>query len=223
MSIILDRLLIQSATMLPATVAFSAEDVTVLLFASGFLDKKRNWLDEIEDPLDEITDADWDKIEKMVASVYEQIMHPLIGLCFPVITGIIPENCLALDGATHARTDYPALYNLLDAAFVLDADTFFVPDLRSRLPIGAGQGSGLSNYAVGQTGGEENHILSTAEMPTHNHSDHTHGVVTTLVPVGLVPISTPSLAPSFTGAAGGGVAHNNIQPYNALTWAVVAR
>jgi microcystin-dependent protein len=221
MSIILDRLLEQAATMLPATVAFSPEDVTVLLYASEFLEKKNNWLDEREDPLDEITDEQWDTIEKMVASVYEQIMNPLIGLCFPVVIGTIPDNCLWLDGATYDRADYPQLYDMLDATFVLDADTFFLPDMRSRLPIGAGEGTGLSEYAVGETGGEEEHTLTTGEMPSHQH-----GIFTTnglaLAP-GELPVKVPFiLAADTTDLAGGGGAHNNIPPFLALQWAVVA-
>lgn len=222
MSIILDRLLIQSATMSPATVTFSAEDVTVLLFASAFLEERKNWLDLRDDPLDEVTDAQWDQIEKMVASIYEKIMNPLIGFCFPLILGSLPANCLLLDGASHARTDYPGLYLLLNPAFVLDADTFFVPDLRSRLPIGAGTGTGLSTYTVNQAGGQETHTLTIAEMPSHQHSLPQE--LPLIVLAGAIPISTPTALPlDGTGFAGGGLAHNNIQPYRALQWAVVAR
>jgi microcystin-dependent protein len=43
------------------------------------------------------------------------------------------------------------------------------PDLRGRNLIGAGQGAGLSLRVLGQQGGEENHRLTVAEMPSHNH------------------------------------------------------
>lgn len=39
-----------------------------------------------------------------------------------------------------------------------------------RVLVGAGQGSGLSNYTAGSTGGEEKHQLTTNELPEHTHS-----------------------------------------------------
>ena len=46
------------------------------------------------------------------------------------------------------------------------------PDLRDRFVVGAGSG-----YSVGNTGGAASVTLSTAQMPSHNHSvnDPTHG------------------------------------------------
>lgn len=222
MSIMLNRLLAQSATMYPATVALSPESVTVLLYASGWLGLQSSWLDTSEDPMDEITPEDWDEIEKLVANAYREIMTPIVGWCFPVILGGIPDNCLALDGSTHAREDYPLLYELLDDVFVLDADSFFLPDLRSRTVIGSGAGAGLSSYAVNETGGEETHTLNELEMPTHSHSiNMTTGAA--LSP-GELPVNIPVPLPlGGTNVAGGGFAHNNIQPFTALPWAVVAR
>lgn len=47
------------------------------------------------------------------------------------------------------------------------------PDLRNRFIVGAG-----NKYAVGNTGGEEKHTLTVAEIPSHNHSfsgsSHSH-------------------------------------------------
>ncbi len=43
------------------------------------------------------------------------------------------------------------------------------PDLRGRFVLGAGNGAGLSKRTAGQTGGEEGHVLSVAEMPSHGH------------------------------------------------------
>ena len=52
----------------------------------------------------------------------------------------------------------------------------YTPDLRSRFIVGAsasGSGNGpsdLHEYEYNDKGGEETHILSTAEMPNHTHS-----------------------------------------------------
>jgi microcystin-dependent protein len=206
--------------MLPATVALSPESVTVLLFASGLLEQPQHWLDLQEDPLDEITVADWDQIEKLIGNTYEEIMNPLIGYCFPLITAL-PDNCLLLDGGSYLREDYPSLYAVLDAAFIIDADNFVLPDMRSRVPVGSGTGTGLSNYTVGQTGGAETETLNETQMPSHFHTTNmTTGLA---VSPGELPVNIPTPFPlGTTNSAGGGLSHNNIQPYTALPWAVVA-
>lgn len=247
MSHLLDEILAQSANGSPATVALSAESVAVLLFASEFIERRENWLDRGVDPLDEVTDADWDTIEKIVGNAYEEIMNPLLGQIMPIALATIPDNMLLCDGATYLKVDYPNLYAILDSAFIVNATSFKVPDLRSRVVIGAGQGSGLSNYNVNAQGGEEQHVLSVIELAAHAHSlndpGHTHqqhignnvqmkafvgGGSGTLTPAGA---ATSSAADMLTGSrttgitmnnSGSGNGHNNIQPYTALKWGIVA-
>jgi microcystin-dependent protein len=70
-----------------------------------------------------------------------------------------------------------ALFSLIGTTFGGNGQTTFaLPDLRSRLPIGAGQGSGLSNYDLGQVGGAESVTLTSNQMPAHTHvaAPHTH-------------------------------------------------
>jgi microcystin-dependent protein len=90
------------------------------------------------------------------------------------------------NGAQYARSDYAILFGVIGLGFTVtdDGATFNVPDLRGRTPIGAGQGGGLTNRTLGAKGGEENHALSTVEMPSHSHGgatgndtpDHVHYV-----------------------------------------------
>jgi len=44
------------------------------------------------------------------------------------------------------------------------------PDLRGRFILGAGQGPGLTGRNMGESGGEETHLLTVQEMPPHNHT-----------------------------------------------------
>lgn len=222
MSIVLDQILDQASNGSPETVAFSSENVAVILYASQFLEDRRNWLDRSEDPLDQVTDAEWDTIEKLVGNLYEAIMNPLIGLIFPMVTETVPTNCLLCDGATYDRVDYPALYAVLDPAFIVDADTFSLPDLRSRVVVGAGEGSGLSEYEVGESGGLEGVTLSSGQMPSHQHGIFTGNGLA--VAPGELPVKIPSLlATDTTDLAGGGGAHENRQPFTALNYVVVAQ
>jgi len=221
MSIILERLLTQALDETNMTVTLSPGSVAVLLFATGFLEKKRTWLDFQEDPLDEITDSDWDTIEGLVGNLVFEVYHPMLGYIFPLATADIPDNCLPCDGSSYAKDDFPGLYAVLDAAFIVDADTFTTPDLRSRVVVGASETGSLSPYAPGDMGGEETHTLTTGEMPSH-----AHGLFQTTalaVEPGELPVVDPFItAAGSTDSAGGDGAHENRQPYAVLKWAMVA-
>src|SRR5208283_4659416 len=70
-----------------------------------------------------------------------------------------------------------ALFALLGTTFGGNGiSTFALPDLRGRVANAFGQGTGLANYALGQTGGEESHTLAVNEMPAGGHS---HAVAAT--------------------------------------------
>ena len=116
--------------------------------------------------------------------------------------------------------------------------------------MGAGQGTGLSPYSLGQTGGAENVTLTTSTIASHTHqatslSATVPGVNTTGTtnqPSPSVVLAAPTdaarnpvniysnaaanqnLGPgTVTGSvapAGGGQPHLNLQPYQALNYIV---
>lgn len=80
--------------------------------------------------------------------------------------------------------------------------------------------------SAGKTGGEKTHVLSANEMPSHGHTDSVdiknanaeakgYGLTATSGFKDRVIINNSGKA-THTGAAGGGAAHNNLQPYMAL-------
>ncbi|MFD0860886.1 tail fiber protein [Sungkyunkwania multivorans] len=63
-----------------------------------------------------------------------------------------------------------ALFSILGTQYGGDGiTTFALPDLRGRVPVGVGNGPGLSNVNEGQQFGAETHVLTTSQMPSHNH------------------------------------------------------
>lgn len=85
-----------------------------------------------------------------------------------------PLGWLLCDGSEVSRTTYAVLFSYIGESFGVGdgSTTFNLPDFRGRSPLGAGQGVGLSNRDVGDSGGEEEHQLNINEMPSHGgHRD----------------------------------------------------
>ena len=82
-----------------------------------------------------------------------------------------PTGWLRCDGAVYDIADYPALGALLGSTYGGNGTTTFgVPDYRGRTPVGAGQGSGLSNRTLGSTFGAESRVLTIDDLPDHTHT-----------------------------------------------------
>jgi microcystin-dependent protein len=83
-----------------------------------------------------------------------------------------PVSWMIADGSAISRATYPDLWALLGTTFGSGdgSTTFNLPDLRSKMIVGQGQGTGLTNRALAALGGEETHTHSIAELPAHNHA-----------------------------------------------------
>lgn len=64
-----------------------------------------------------------------------------------------------------------ALFSLLGTIYGGDGrTTFALPNLQGRVPVHFGNGAGLENISIGQTGGSNMTTLNTGNMPSHNHT-----------------------------------------------------
>jgi microcystin-dependent protein len=123
-----------------------------------------------------------------------------------------------------------ALFALLGNTYGGDGKTTFaLPDLRGRVPLGAGTGATGSTYPVGSTGGEETVKLAVGQLPAHSHPVHANsGAATTKEPVGGVPAKggayaatqNGTMGAAMLGKTGGGQAHENRQPYLSLNYII---
>ena len=95
-----------------------------------------------------------------------------------------------------------ALFSLLGTTYGGDGRTSFaLPDLRGRVPVGFGQGPGLSNRVIGEKFGSELVTLNINQMPSHNH---TVNAVTTEgnqnLPTNSLPANTKTLDKEYSDA-----------------------
>jgi len=98
-------------------------------------------------------------------------MNPFIGEIVMFGGNFAPRSWAFCDGQLLSISSNTALFSILGTTYGGDGrTTFALPDLRGRAPIHPGHGPGLSTYRLGERGGVENHTLTIAEMPTHNHS-----------------------------------------------------
>lgn len=167
--------------------------------------------------IDELTQV----FRALLAELVDGCGGMVVGTIIPHARETLPDGWLACDGSTYLRQDYPDLYGVLDAGLIIDANSFAVPDLRARFPLATGSRDGF-NPVVGSVGGDREVTLTLSQMPVHAHPIMTEGVEPGYVGgvAGLVPIDN---VPLETGAAGGDQPHNNMPPYFAINYAIVAR
>lgn len=135
----------------------------------------------------------------------------------------IPEGFLACEGGLVSRFSYPTLFGVLGYTFGGSGSTFKLPDLQGRVPIGRNSAD-PSFSALGSTGGEKEHTLTLAEIPSHNHPvKYASGSPSPGIYGGMG--GTTSAPETFTnrlfmGYEGGGQAHNNLPPYQVIRYVI---
>jgi microcystin-dependent protein len=81
-----------------------------------------------------------------------------------------PRNWAFCAGQLLPISGHEALFSILGTTYGGDGQTTFaLPDLRGRVPVGAGWGPGLSDIRWGQKGGTDEVRLTTSHLPAHLH------------------------------------------------------
>lgn len=152
-----------------------------------------------------------------------------------------PRGYAPAEGALLPISSNQALFSLLGTMYGGDGrTTFSLPDLRGRVAIGAGAGSGLPTYSQGTKGGAPTNVMSAAQMPVHNHRAglRTKNIAADAVdPTGRVFADTSTNIYS-TGPANGNFMHestlqinneggsqpmNNMQPYQVVKYCIATQ
>lgn len=153
-----------------------------------------------------------------------------------------PQYWALCNGASIPVAQNQALYSLLVNMYGGDIQNFNLPDLRGRTPVHRANPP-VSGYAIGNNAGQEQVVLTLANMPAHSHmatattqgggpnptSNYfaSSGINTAQggpaaiqqnvygPPNPLVSLSTDSV-----GQTGGNQAHNNMQPFTVLNFCI---
>jgi microcystin-dependent protein len=108
--------------------------------------------------------------------------QPFLGEICTFGFNFCPVGYLPADGTLLPINQNQALFALLGTIYGGNGfNTFALPDLRGRSPIGVGQGPGLNPFFQGQVGGAETTLLTTANLPSHSHGATTTVTVDTVI------------------------------------------
>jgi len=150
-----------------------------------------------------------------------------------------PSGWAQCEGQILPISQNTALFSLLGTQFGGDGrDTFALPNFQGSIPVGQGQGIGLTDRAIGETEGDATVTLLQNQIPSHAHGlvgDTSHA--TSLSPAGnlnaQLPSSRGTADKGYTTAkaanamaagnllpAGGGLPHNNMMPYLAMNFVI---
>lgn len=124
-----------------------------------------------------------------------------------------PAGWAACYGQTLGVSQYQALFALLGTYYGGNGTTNFqLPNLQGRLPIGQGNGLGLTPRVIGEVSGTENVTATLNNLPTHTHTLSSVSAATTLQLANPAsnPVSVPTATNSFIGTSSGGPGTANI-------------
>lgn len=156
----------------------------------------------------------------------------VLGTVKLVAYGFVPRDYAACNGQLLAIDANPALFSILGVMYGGNGRTTFgLPNLQTRVPLHRN-----ATHQEGATGGAVAVNLNTYQMPEHSHPVMaTTDAATATSPEGHVPASggrgaalyapesggtLTDLEPDSITAAGGGQAHNNMQPSLGLHYVI---
>ncbi len=159
-------------------------------------------------------------------------MDPFIGQITMFGGNFAPRGWALCDGQLLSISSNQALFSILGTTFGGDGRTTFgLPDLRGRVAMHPGTGSGLTTRSLGERGGAETVTLNTNQIPSHSHEvqckaegggEHTPvNNFCSLSPDGDYSTTADNIMDvAMIKNTGGTQAHNNVQPYHCVNYII---
>nr|DAF83384.1 MAG TPA: tail collar domain [Caudoviricetes sp.] len=146
-----------------------------------------------------------------------------------------PTGWATCDGQLLPISQNTALFSLLGTTYGGDGkSTFALPNMQGNAPMFWGQSNGLTLRDLGETGGSETVVLLQSEIPAHSHAmvadTQDNADTNVLSSSASFAKSTGGtlyqdsgnvqLAASALSQIGGGLPHNNMQPYLTMNFCI---
>jgi microcystin-dependent protein len=161
------------------------------------------------------------------------VSDPFVAEIRILASNFAPRGWATCDGQLLPISQNTALFSLLGTNYGGNGQsTFALPDLQDRTPMQPGQGPGLPDHFLGESGGASSVTLLESEMPVHSHAwraaedpadlqtpgpnrSFSRSSVNAYAGSGNLVAMADALAP-----AGGSLPHNNRQPYLGLLYCI---
>jgi microcystin-dependent protein len=138
----------------------------------------------------------------------------MVGEIIELGTDTVPDWALLCDGTEYANADYPELAAVISAGLVTDGTHFRTPDRINRF--------GMYGPPTGVQGGENTHVLTVTEMPSHHHTYTATTLPEASAVLGVLEGFQPGPQTLDTGDTGGDAGHNNLPQYEGTIFVIVA-
>lgn len=161
-----------------------------------------------------------------VPGVVSTFVNAVVDAVFPIgsirltAAGSAGSNYLLCNGSAVSRTTYSALFAVIGTVFGAGdgINTFNLPNLTGRVPIGAG-----GSYSLGASGGSETQALTAANNGPHTHAVPYRSTNAFAGGGGTAHfLNGTANANSDTGSSGTGTPFSIMQPYQAVGYYIRA-
>lgn len=162
--------------------------------------------------------------------------EPYVGQIMLAAFNYVPLGWAFCNGGQASIKQYGMLFQAIGTKFGGDGTSYFnFPDLRGRVVVHQGQGTGLGSYPFAAVGGQDMILLTSGNLPQHTHPVNCNTTISDQgSPAGNIwgPETTGQTATYATGPANvimtqSGMAgslepHDNHQPYLVLYFLIAA-
>jgi microcystin-dependent protein len=152
--------------------------------------------------------------------------QPYLGEIRILSFNFAPKGWAMCNGQLMVISQNAALFSILGTTYGGNGvQNFALPNLQGRMPLHVGNG-----FTLGQTAGEANHTLLISEIPVHTHAPFGSSTAASvgdptnnLWATGNAAYNTASdttMSAASLQNAGGSQPHNNLPPYEVLTFCI---
>jgi microcystin-dependent protein len=146
-----------------------------------------------------------------------------------------PRGWALCNGQVLPISQNTALFSLLGTTYGGNGTSNYgLPNMQGNVPMHPGQGPGLSQYVLGETGGSPTVTLVQSQMPSHPHAlmaeaqlqgnksgpSSTTSYAKTKSGTPYQAANNAAMAPTAIGFSGSNQPHNNMMPYLTLNFCI---